>query len=161
MDMDSKYIEQLLERYWQCDTSLEEEAKLRSYFQQGNIPSHLLRYKKLFVYQKEQQEICLNEDFDRKILSRINSSVVKARRMTLFIRFMPLLKAAAVVAMMFSIGTVMRHTVFSDNGKVIMPDTVGRQITTPSVAFSDEDKQEQQLPDSLKQAEPRKETIKR
>ena len=28
--MDFKYIEQLLERYWQCETSLEEEAQLRT-----------------------------------------------------------------------------------------------------------------------------------
>lgn len=44
--MDSEHIEQLLERYWKCETSLEEEAQLRAYFAEaGNIPAHLLRYK--------------------------------------------------------------------------------------------------------------------
>ena len=46
--MDSEHIEQLLERYWKCETSLEEEAQLRAYFAEaGNIPAHLLRYKDL------------------------------------------------------------------------------------------------------------------
>ena len=31
--MDYKYIEQLLERYWNCETSLEEEQILRAFFQ--------------------------------------------------------------------------------------------------------------------------------
>ena len=48
--MDSKYIEQLLERYWQCETSLEEEAELRAFFSGSDVPKHLLRYKDLFVY---------------------------------------------------------------------------------------------------------------
>lgn len=54
--MDSKYIEQLLERYWQCETSLEDEAELRAFFSGNDVPGHLLRYKDLFVYQQLQQE---------------------------------------------------------------------------------------------------------
>ena len=37
--MDYKYIEQLLERYWNCETSLEEEQILRSFF---HIENHKL-----------------------------------------------------------------------------------------------------------------------
>jgi len=55
--MDCKYIEQLLERYWQCETSLEEEAQLRAFFNGSDVPEHLLRYKDLFVYQQLQQEV--------------------------------------------------------------------------------------------------------
>ena len=59
--MDSKYIEQLLERYWQCETSLEDEAELRAFFSGSDVPKHLLRYKDLFVYQQLQQEVHLGE----------------------------------------------------------------------------------------------------
>ena len=45
--MDYKYIEQLLERYWQCETSLEEESELRAFFSEGEIPAHLLQYRDL------------------------------------------------------------------------------------------------------------------
>ena len=96
--MDFKYIEQLLERYWQCETSLEEEAQLRTFFTEEDVPEHLSRYKDLFVYQQLQQEEHLGADFDARVLAEIEAPVVKARRMTLTARFMPLFKAAAAVA---------------------------------------------------------------
>ena len=37
--MDYNDIEQLLERYWQCDTSAEEEARLRDFFTQEEVQS--------------------------------------------------------------------------------------------------------------------------
>lgn len=43
--MDYKDIEQLLERYWQCETSVEEESVLRDFFTKEEVPAHLLRYK--------------------------------------------------------------------------------------------------------------------
>ena len=69
--MDYKDIEQLLERYWQCETSVEEEATLRDFFAKEEVPAHLLRYKNLFVYQQVQQEVGLGEDFDTRILAEV------------------------------------------------------------------------------------------
>ncbi len=134
--MDSKYIEQLLERYWQCDTSLEEEARLRAFFSGNDVPGHLLRYKDLFVYQQLQQEVRLGEDFDARVLSEVEVPVVKAKRMTLTARFMPLFKAAAVVAVVLFLGNVMQHSFFSDMEEVAATDTIGKQISAPSVALS-------------------------
>ena len=74
MNMDYKYIEQLLERYWQCETSLEEESELRSFFSEEEVPAHLLRYKELFVYQTVQQEVGLGKDFDARILAQVGKS---------------------------------------------------------------------------------------
>ena len=48
--MDYKYINQLLERYWRCETSLEEEDILRAFFSLDEVPAELLRYKPLFRY---------------------------------------------------------------------------------------------------------------
>ena len=42
--LDYKYIEQLLERYWQCLTSVEEEHILCHFFSQEEVPAHLQRY---------------------------------------------------------------------------------------------------------------------
>ena len=74
---DFKYIEQLLERYWQCETSLEEEAQLRTFFTEEDVPEHLSRYKDLFVYQQLQQEEHLGADFDARVLAEIEAPVVK------------------------------------------------------------------------------------
>ena len=43
--MDYKYINQLLERYWTGETSLEEEQILRAFFSQANVPDELKQYR--------------------------------------------------------------------------------------------------------------------
>lgn len=146
--MGYKNIEQLLERYWQCETSVEEESQLRSFFTKEEVPSHLLRYKNLFVYQQVQQEVGLGEDFDARILAEVEPAVVKAKRLTLKSRFIPLFKAAAVIAVILSLGNVAQHSFSVDEGSVLAADTIGEQVTAPSVALSGE-KAEQALADSL------------
>ena len=153
--MDSKYIEQLLERYWQCETSLEEEDQLRAFFNGNSVPEHLLRYKDLFVYQQLQQEEHLGKDFDARVLAEIEVPVVRARRMTLTARLMPLFKAAAVVAVVLSLGNVMQHSFFSDVKEVAAADTIGKQISAPSVALSGDISvaHEKQIIDSLRRVD--------
>ena len=78
--------------------------------------------------------------------------VVKARRLTLTARFMPLFKAAAVVAVVLSMGNVMQHSFFSDVEEVAAADTIGKQISAPSVALSGDVavSHEKQVMDSLR-----------
>lgn len=156
--MDFEYIEQLLERYWQCETSLEEEAQIRAFFNGRNVPKHLLRYKDLFVYQQLQQKEHLGEDFDARVLAEVEVPVVKARRLTLTERFMPLLKAAAVVAVVLSLGNMMQHSFFSDVKEVAAADTIGKQISAPSVALSGDMTvtHEKQIIDSLRRVDKEK-----
>ena len=52
--MDYKYIKQLLERYWRCETSLEEEEILRTFFSQKDVPGELASYKSLFEYEQSE-----------------------------------------------------------------------------------------------------------
>ena len=110
--MDYKYIEQLLEQYWQGETSLEEELALRSFFCTEEVPAHLLRYRDLFVYQQVQQEIGLGNEFDERLLAQIEVPVVKANRITMLHRLMPLFKAVAVVAILVSLGNAVQHAFF-------------------------------------------------
>lgn len=147
--MDYKIIEQLLERYWQCETSVEEESILRDFFSKEEVPAHLLRYKNLFVYQQVQQEVGLGNDFDERILAEVETPVVKARRLTLVGRFIPLFKAAAVIAIFLSLGKVMQHSFTANDGRVLAMDTIGKQVTTPSVALSSDVKTDHVLVDSL------------
>ena len=99
--MDYKYIEQLLERYWQCETTLQEEDILRSFFSQPDIPEELQRYQPLFTC--EQEEL-LGDDFDARILEMIGEEEPKAKIVTLTSRLMPLFKAAAIVAIILTLG---------------------------------------------------------
>ena len=102
--MDYKYIEQLLERYFQCETTLKEEEILRSFFTQEDVPVWLTKYQTLFTYEAQKEQL-LDKDFDERILTMIEQGEpVKARVVTLTQRLMPLLKAAAVVAVILTIG---------------------------------------------------------
>lgn len=104
--MDYKYIEQLLDSYWAGDTSLEEENILRAFFSQKDVPAELLKYKDLFVYQQaETTKNVLGKAFDAKILSIIEKpKIVKAKVITIPQRLMPLFRAAAIVAIILTLG---------------------------------------------------------
>ena len=125
--MDYKYIDQLLERYWRGETSLQEEEILRLFFSQEDIPAALLPYRDLFVYEQNEKEMeKLGDDFDQRILGMIQEDEpVKARVITMRHRLMPLFKAAAVVAILLTLGNAMQAA-FSD-GDV-------RQVTSSAAA---------------------------
>ena len=107
--MDYKYINQLLQRYWNCETTLEEEKILRAFFSQAHIPAHLEPYRPLFVYQQEEQHTVLGSDFDERMMSLIDEPLsVKARTITPTRRLMPLFKAAAMVAIILTLGNAMQ-----------------------------------------------------
>jgi hypothetical protein len=67
--MDYKYIEQLMERYWSAETTLEEENILRSFFRQDNIPAEMEPLRALFTDEASHQQ--LGDDFDAHILQLI------------------------------------------------------------------------------------------
>ena len=100
--MDYKYIEQLLERYWEGETTLQEESILRTFFSQPDIPENLRKLQPLFVCEL-QKEDPLGDDFDARILEQIGEAPV-AKTVSLKDRLMPLFKAAAIVAIILTLG---------------------------------------------------------
>lgn len=55
--MNTEKIEQLLDKYFEGQTSLEEEEILRDYFRNQNIPRHLQIYREQFGYFSELSEL--------------------------------------------------------------------------------------------------------
>ena len=100
--MDYKYIEQLLERYWQCETTLQEETILRTFFSQEDVPASLQQYKALFNLQQEKET--LGDDFDARMLEMVGIEEPKAKVISLTSRLMPLFRAAAIVAIILTLG---------------------------------------------------------
>lgn len=130
--MDYKYIEQLLDRYFLCETSLEEESILRTFFEQSDVPASLLPYKDLFQAQKMSGER-LSDDFDERILAEISKDksddvesddaapVVKIKKISLSYRLSPFFRAAAVVAIILSFSLAVQQAMYSSqeqNGTV-------------------------------------------
>ncbi len=119
--MDYKYIEQLLERYWRCETSLEEEEILRMFFSQKEVPAELRRYRDLFAY--EHQEVkadVLDDDFDARMMEMVSEPSQKARTISLTQRFMPLFKAAAMVAIFLTLGNAAQRAFEAPNDEIDM-----------------------------------------
>ena len=113
--MDYKYINQLLNKYWECNTSVEEENILRTFFSQTNIPQSLIQYKPLFNYaeQSKEQDI-LGDAFDAKMLAMVGEDApIKAKKLTLTRRLVPLFKAAAMVAIILTLGNAMQNSFYS------------------------------------------------
>ena len=102
--MDYKYIEQLLERYWEGETTLQEEHILRTFFSQPEIPDEFQKYQILFICQEEKVEL-LGDDFDARILEMTGETEPKkAKIVVLASRLKPLFKAAAIVAIILTLG---------------------------------------------------------
>ncbi len=138
--MDYKYIEQLLERYWQCETTLEEEQILRTFFSQENVPACLLPYKDLFTYeQMAVEEQVLGDDFDQRMLEMTGEAApVKARTISMVQRLKPLFKAAAIVAIILTLGNA-SQVAFQpkDNIQITENDLYEKPTDGVSVAQAD------------------------
>ena len=130
--MDYKYIEQLMERYWNAETSMEEESILRSFFSQENIPAEMEQWRSLFV--ADAQEPKLSDDFDARILAMIGEEgqPVKAKEVKLTQRLMPLFKAAAVVAIILTLGGALQAP-WDNNWNTPVNDYTSFQIDTVDI----------------------------
>lgn len=127
--MDYKYIEQLLESYFDCRTTLQEEQILRSFFAQEDVPGHLMQYADLFQYEAAAKEDGLDEAFDQRIMALVEQEAApKAKLIPMDVHpreekqsrrfssratkaFAPFFKAAAVVAMALTIGQAAEHAI--------------------------------------------------
>lgn len=70
--MDSEHIHRLLEKYWKCETTLEEEEQLRRYFQQSDPPETLRDIAPLFQHlQESRQTEIVDPTFTKKVLGKL------------------------------------------------------------------------------------------
>ncbi len=117
--MDYNYITQLLERYWACETTVEEESILRAFFSQKTVPAELSQYQPLFAYQTaEPKADVLGDDFDARILAITEQAQpVKARVIPMTQRLRPLFKAAAIVAIIITLSNAFQMS-FDSNSPV-------------------------------------------
>jgi hypothetical protein len=81
-------IRKMLERFYQGETTLEEEKWLEDYFSSTTVPEELLADKELFrTFGSSGDSIVVPHDLNRKILERIDREerkVLRTRRISLF-----------------------------------------------------------------------------
>jgi hypothetical protein len=118
--MNYQYIEQLIERYFECQTTLHEEQILRTFFAGEDVPGHLMQYAELFQYEVNAKADTLGEDFDKKMLALVqeennktvqmqNRTTVQPQNRKTEHRLAPFFRAAAVVAIALTVGRATDH----------------------------------------------------
>lgn len=89
-------IRQLLDRYFEGDTTLQEEAQLRRAFQQEDLPADLLPFQPLFRYYEQERKAQLDAGFEQRLLEQLEESPPSTH--TANIRKLPLQRWALRIA---------------------------------------------------------------
>ncbi len=88
----------LIEKYFEGETSLEEEAQIRAYFNGEAVDNELKAYQPLFQYFANEGELALSDDFDEKLFQKMEQTAVKVVQLRTWPR--QLLRIAAVGAVL-------------------------------------------------------------
>ena len=119
--MDYKYIEQLTERYFGGETTLQEEQILKAFYAQEEqeMPEELRCYQPLFAALNDNSHV--SDAFDERMLALIgendpkgqkpaigqshsSDSMTQTKVVSLSERLRPLFRAAAIVAIVLTLG---------------------------------------------------------
>ena len=92
--MKPEQIHILLEKYWNCETTVSEEKDLQDFFSSNDVPMELQEYIPVFAYREGMQLLTLDSDFDKRINGAIHQIESKKQYITVKI-FTPILKIAA------------------------------------------------------------------
>lgn len=87
--MEAKRIHAILEKYWEAESSLEEEKILREFFNQDKVPEEFEQYRPLFQFMATEKEATLSGDFEEKLSSRLktaNNLKPRAHSLTFYLR---------------------------------------------------------------------------
>lgn len=129
--MDSEKCKELLEKYWACETSLEEEEQLREYFRRQELPDSVQEAATLFRYFDEQKIRKVEPHFEHTVLQRIKkTSQATTGKMRNF--FYSTMRMAAGVAVLLAAIYFVRQEIRRDD-TLAVEDT----YTDPQQAFEE------------------------
>lgn len=135
--MDFKQLDILLEKFWEGNTSLEEENQLKTFFLNSqNLPEKYASDKNYFTFLNKEQNIKISSvDFDEKVTSRIKKE--KDNKPVSRIRYL-YRNFASVAATILIVGGSLIYIASPSNSDVLMTIQRGDeivQITDPNEAL--------------------------
>jgi hypothetical protein len=133
--MDSRRLDELLEKYWQCQTSLGEEQELRNYFTNNRVPDEALPAARLFRYFEIQKQQGLQNDFDQAIIAKVRQdSVVRTRKLRALVTYS--LRIAAGIAVLVAAFILVRQELRAPD-PVAINDELVDTFNDPLQAFEE------------------------
>ena len=121
--MDLKEIKALLEKYYNGETSLEEEKILKEYFSKDRVDPELIADKDIFMYQiQEDDQLQDIPDISDQIwykLNKTDSYKVKNNNKIAYL----FLRIAASAILLFGLYFVVKDQVFSSKNNMVITDT--------------------------------------
>ena len=128
-------ISQLVEKYFEGATNLEEEGKLKDYFNSDEVKDSLKQYQPLFQYFEQEKAQHVSADFDNKLFEKIESAGAKIVPMRTFRR--RLMRVAAVAAVLLGAYMFLQEPVGPpDNGPVAI-DWSAHEINDEQLAYEE------------------------
>lgn len=99
--MDYSQIHILLDKYRRCITTVEEERELRRFFSGAVIPPELRPYQVWFQIPEAEELPPLGNEFDNKIIERINCIRQKKRQRLCFSILSAIILLCVVITILF------------------------------------------------------------
>lgn len=97
--MDSNKLQNLLQKYWSGETTMEEEHALKDYFRQADVPDELKEVAAMFRYFDQTKKNALNDiAFDRTLIDKVSGKLNQGKGRNLLFNSMRI--AAGVVVVM-------------------------------------------------------------
>ena len=149
--MEIKDIEYIIERYFQGQTTEQEEALLREAFVSGNVPAEIAFYKDYFLALQEEADVKMSEEFDARLRNRLalmessRTATFKSRIVDFNQKLKPLYKAVASVALIITVGVTAGQYWSSKT-----PDPVEYNYSNYHDTYSDPEVARQTVTDALK-----------
>jgi len=121
--MDSKEIGQLLEKYWNCETTLEDEQILRSYFNGPDVPDQLKDAAELFRFFEGERQRTLDSNFDHSVMRTVKKTERQAKVISM-VQWTRMARIAAGIAVVAVAGYFIRNEVMKSKDQAqLMEDT--------------------------------------
>ena len=126
--MDFKQIEQLLEKYWNAETSLEEEQELHQFFKSESVPENWKETAALFRYFETEKSRSLNESFDADVTKQIKQR--QGGKIVSITNWFQVARVAAGIAVIVAAVYMIGHEVRKSS-----PNEVTDTESDPKLAF--------------------------
>ena len=126
--MDSNRLDELLQKYWNAETSLEEEQELKMFFTTEPIPEQFRETASLFRYFEMQKNVGLNDaQFDKDLKKKL-----KPKGKVVSFSVMQIARIAAGLLVVVAATFFIREEV-----RKAYPDEPEDTYTDPKVAFEE------------------------